>query len=533
MHLHIPRSLRFRFFAALGGLLVCAIVALAAISTLVIFPVLQAEERGAVKRELDRVERSFQLEQQQLLAQVRDWAHWDDTYQFVQGDYPRYKDVNFSREMFEDMRYQLMAFFNNAGEVYFLAGINPTTGNYQTCTTPNDECAWMEPWVNRMQAAIEEDKADQSAIYADQEPVMVSSTPILRTDKSGSPAGWLFKTRNLDDEWLSFMEEYTGLPINLSLIPGAASSSDAFSFSGNTVHAERYLPIYSPLNPASLGIGIELNRTSYLTSLTTFRYVLLWTAVLMVLVIAVVLLLLEKIVLRPLRLLTQFTQQLDIHETDVHKLTRRNDEIGLLSRAFQEHLTCQQQLNEELLTLSTHDALTGLPNRRLFDQRLETAFNEADATSGSLAVMMLDIDHFKLYNDHYGHPEGDVCLQRIADAMHSLAQTRDFFIARTGGEEFCALLPHTLPDKARDIGEQLSAAIDDLQIPHSTSPVKPFVTISAGIAMLQDAKSQSPSAVVSCADQALYLAKEAGRHQVVLFRQPLASTEISPHNTSP
>ncbi|MDR5885450.1 sensor domain-containing diguanylate cyclase [Vreelandella janggokensis] len=530
MHRHIPRSLRFRFFAALGGLLICAIVALAAISSSVIFPALQAEERQAVKRELDRVERSFQLEQQQLLAQVRDWAHWDDTYQFVQGDYPRYKDVNFSQEMFDDMRYQLMAFFNNAGEVYFLAGINPTTGNYQTCETPNDECAWMEPWVKRMQSAIDGDRADQSAIYADQEPVMVGSTPILRTDKSGSPAGWLFKTRALDDEWLSFMEEYTGLPINLSLTRQAASSSDALSFSGNIVHAERYLPIYSPLTPVSLGIGIELNRTSYLTSLTTFRYVLLWTAVLMILVIAVVLLLLEKIVLKPLRLLTQFTQQLDIHETDVHKLTRRSDEIGLLSRAFQEQFTCQQQLNDELLKMSTHDALTGLPNRRLFDQQLETAFSDTSTDSDSVAVMMLDIDHFKLYNDHYGHPEGDVCLQRIADAMYSLARTRDFFIARTGGEEFCALLPHISPDKARGIGEQLLAAIDGLQIPHSTSPVKPFVTISVGIAMQKDAKSQSPSAVVSCADQALYLAKEAGRHQVAFFSPQLASGLTPEHN---
>ncbi|KPQ24942.1 MAG: two-component system, cell cycle response regulator [Halomonas sp. HL-48] len=529
MHWYVPRSLRFRFFAALGGLLVCAIAALAGLSAWVIFPTLQAEERMMVKRELDRVERSFERDQQQLFAQVRDWAHWDDTYQFVQGDYPRYQDVNFSQEMFEDMRYQLMAFFNTDGEVRFLAGISPATGDYQTCTALVDECAWMAPWVNNMQAAIDDDSVSQTAIYADQTPVLVAATPILRTDSSGPPAGWLFKARTLDDEWQAFLEDYTGLPISLELVNQPTPPSDDLSFSGNSVYAERYFPILSSVGPQSLGVGIELNRTSYLTSLTTFRYVLLWTAGLMILVIGLVLLLLEKMVLRPLRMLTQFTQHLTMHEADVHGLTQRNDEIGILSRAFQEQFTCQQRLNDDLLKLSTHDPLTGLPNRRLFDQHLDTAFSEAGADS--LAVMMLDIDHFKLYNDHYGHPEGDVCLQRLADVMHSVAQSRGFFIARTGGEEFCAILPQVSPESAKAIGEQLSAAVDDLHIPHTTSPVKPFVTISAGIAMLQDPDSQSPSAVVSCADQALYQAKEAGRHQVALFRPPLASGMISEHNT--
>ncbi|WP_096298194.1 sensor domain-containing diguanylate cyclase [Halomonas sp. hl-4] len=533
MQHRFSRSLRFRFFAALGGLLVCAIAALAALSAWIIFPVLQAEERAMVKRELDRVERSFQLDQQQLQSQVRDWAHWDDTYQFVQGDYPRYSEVNFSQEMFEDMRYTLMAFFTTTGDVHFLAGINPVTGNYQTCTTPNDECAWMTSFVKTMQAAIAEDRSESTAIYADHNAALMASTPILRTDKSGDSVGWLFKVRSLDDEWISYMEDYTGLPISLTLSNEKAPGSDDFHFSDNTVFAERYFPAYGSANSPSLALGIDLNRTSYLTSLTTFRYVLVWTAVLMIMVIALVLLLLEKIVLKPLRLLTQFTQQIGMTESQTDWLTKRDDEIGLLSRAFQEQFAHQQQLNDELLKLSTHDALTGLPNRRLFDQRLDAAFSEVDGTSDLLAVMMLDIDHFKLYNDHYGHPEGDICLQRLAEVMHNVAQARGFFIARTGGEEFCAILPHTSPGSAKHIGEQLSLAVDRLQIPHATSPVKPFVTISAGIAMLQDPKSQSPSEVVSCADQALYLAKEAGRHQVVLFRPPLASGVISEHNTPP
>ncbi|UTA81668.1 diguanylate cyclase [Halomonas sp. XH26] len=531
MHQRIPRSLRFRFFAALGGLLLCAIAALASISAWLIFPALQAEERATVKRELDRVERSFELDQQQLHSQVRDWAHWDDTYQFIQGEYPRYADVNFSQEMFEDMRYQLMAFFTASGDVHFLAGINPVTGDYQTCRAPIDDCSWMTPWVTNMQTAIAENRTDQSSIYPDRPPAIMASSPILRTDKSGTAVGWLFKTRSLDDDWLAFMEVYTGLPITLNLSKETISISDVFSFSGNTVFAERYFPTSSSLSSVSLGVGIELNRTSYLTSLTTFRYVLLWTAGLMIMVIALVLLLLEKIVLKPLRLLTQFTQQVGIDGADAHGLIKRNDEIGLLARTFQEQFACQQQLNAELLKLSTHDALTGLPNRRLYDQRLETAFSDAVSTPSELAVMMLDIDHFKLYNDHYGHQQGDECLQQVAGAFNSIATKFNFLIARTGGEEFSAILPGASPDSAKGIGEQLTRVIDQLQLPHATSPVKPYVTVSVGIATLKDSKSPSPSAIMSTADQALYLAKAAGRHQVVLFTPPKASNTLSAQNT--
>lgn len=539
MQLHIPRSLRLRFLAALGGLLVLALTALAGISTWLIFPALQAEERALMERELDRIERSLRLDQRQLHAQVKDWAHWDDTYQFVQGDYPRYKEVNFSQEMFETMRYQMMAFFTLSGDVHFLAGINPSNGRYATCNAPLEGCAWMEPWVRSMQTAITNQQARAKAIYAHQQPGLVSANPVLRTDESGPQTGWLFKLRLMDSAWLSFMEEYTGLPISLSLISGPDTTADSdeprdhFSFTGNLAYAERDFTTYDAPAAPVLRAEIELNRTSYLTSLTTFRYVLLWTACLMIAVIGLVLLLLEKIVLKPLRLLTHFTQQADMSEADVQGLTARKDEIGALSRTFQQQFTRQQELNAELLNISTHDALTGLPNRRLFDQRLEKVFAEAVAGSRMLAVVMLDIDHFKLYNDHFGHQDGDACLQKVADAFASVSDRLEFLIARTGGEEFSAILPDIQPDAARQIGEQLKQAVDSLKLPHPESPVESFVTISIGIAMLGDSRSQTPSGVMSCADEALYLAKAAGRHQVVMYQSPPDSPTSANHNASP
>ncbi|AVI63369.1 sensor domain-containing diguanylate cyclase [Halomonas sp. GFAJ-1] len=532
MNPRTPRSLRFRFFAALSGLLIGAITALAAISIWLIFPALQEEERATIKRELDRVERSFQLDQQQLHAQVRDWAHWDDTYQFVQGNYPRYADVNFSQEMFENMRYQLMAFFTRNGDVHFLAGINPATGSYQTCHTPADICSWMAPWVNSMQAAIKENRTDQTNIYPDNPLAAVASSPILLTDKSGISPGWLFKTRTLNNEWLRFLEDYTGLSINLSVSNQAAPLNDTFSFSGNTVVAERYLPISGSTAPASLAVGVELDRTSYLTSLATFRYVLLWTAGLMIAVIVIVLLLLEKIVLKPLRLLTQFTQQVGTQEINHDKLTNRNDEIGLLARTFEQQFTRQRQLNEKLSILSTHDPLTGLPNRRLFDQELQRAVEQAIAHHTPVAVMMLDIDHFKLFNDHYGHPKGDHCLATVGATLQAFAENNDVLIARTGGEEF-SVLAEMPADQAHRLANAINAEIDALNYPHNFSPVAPHLTFSIGISALEINEHFTPTALMSTADQALYEAKKAGRHQVRLYAPPLVKETISTHNTPP
>ena len=146
----------------------------------------------------------------------------------------------------------------------------------------------------------------------------------------------------------------------------------------------------------------------------------------MLLVIGMVLLLLERMVLKPLRQLTEFTQPAGQHD-HAKSLTQRRDEIGILARAFLEQLTRQQQLNAELLELSTHDPLTELPNRRLFDQCLASVITEASASNTPLAVMMLDIDHFKLYNDCNGHQQGDECLQQVATALQEVANQHDFF----------------------------------------------------------------------------------------------------------
>jgi diguanylate cyclase (GGDEF)-like protein len=127
---------------------------------------------------------------------------------------------------------------------------------------------------------------------------------------------------------------------------------------------------------------------------------------------------------------------------------------------------------------------------------------------------MIDVDHFKLFNDTYGHPEGDVCLSRLGETLAGVAAETTGFAGRYGGEEFCLLLPNTDASRASEIGEMVRAAVQNLAMPHSTSSYQ-AVTVSVGVACTKPNDSQQPGDLIEAADAALYAAKHRGRNAVV------------------
>lgn len=185
-----------------------------------------------------------------------------------------------------------------------------------------------------------------------------------------------------------------------------------------------------------------------------------------------------------------------------------------LEQRVAERTAQLEDANRKLATLSITDGLTGLANRRHFDDVLRTECARATRAGQPFAVIMLDVDYFKRYNDHYGHQAGDACLIRVAQALAAGTRRASDLTARYGGEEFSIVLPNTGPDEAVDIAEGLRASIAALAIPHATADAEQ-VTISVGIA-LQSAGAADPDALMRLADAALYQAKAAGRNCVVL-----------------
>ncbi len=179
--------------------------------------------------------------------------------------------------------------------------------------------------------------------------------------------------------------------------------------------------------------------------------------------------------------------------------------------------------NNELEYLSSHDSMTGLHNRRTADEILLREWNRAVRMKGAISLLMIDVDHFKKYNDHYGHQSGDTCLHRVATKMKSVLSRPTDELARYGGEEFIAILPDTDSAGALQVAENIRQAVLELEIPN-VSVTSEFVTVSIGTGTAWPVNVLNFEKLVSCADQALYQAKAEGRNRVVANEEQLPSS---------
>jgi diguanylate cyclase (GGDEF)-like protein len=173
------------------------------------------------------------------------------------------------------------------------------------------------------------------------------------------------------------------------------------------------------------------------------------------------------------------------------------------------------ELNRKLELLSTTDALTGIANRRKFDEVLALEWSRATRTSQPLALAMLDIDWFKAYNDHYGHQAGDACLQRVAQIISGNVCRGSDLVARYGGEEFIFIAPATNAETILNLAEKLCEEFRAIALPHERSQYG-FVTVSIGVTSIIPNQEQQPASLIQAADQAMYRAKEQGRNRAVL-----------------
>lgn len=192
----------------------------------------------------------------------------------------------------------------------------------------------------------------------------------------------------------------------------------------------------------------------------------------------------------------------------------RVDGVVAISRDITEH----KKLETRLETLAIEDSLTGLANRRRFDERLKEEWARAYRDRSSLALLMIDVDHFKAYNDEYGHPAGDACLRLVAEIIAAETQHAGDLAARYGGEEFAMLLPNTDAAGCALVGERIRSAIHEAGLVHTTNLVSGCVTASVGGATCRPAleRTAGVASLVEAADRALYAAKDAGRDRLMM-----------------
>nr|WP_299240153.1 diguanylate cyclase [uncultured Halomonas sp.] len=513
-------SLRYRFFFVMGLVLLIAVMLLALIARQWVIPALLAEEEKYATAELDRAVRVINGELNHLSLLNKEWAIWDDSYDFVQGDSDNYLESNIADDLvFEDADLSLMVFLKADGAPHWIAGIHPQNERYTSCEGLTADCAWATPVLESLQQRIAGGLDDETRTWLQARPqqAMASAWSIAKSNGDGPIAGWLLMMRPMNDKWFAKLEDRAGLVLSIEPSDSNATAQPRQTIerkdSQNMTATRR---MTAEPEGAILALNAELPRHSFRTGIDDFRLILYWTVGL--LVVVVVLLLLERMILSPLRRLATFTQRVQ-REDDIdppRSLLQRRDEIGVLARKFQQLLDHQRSQTSSLIELSQRDPLTGLANRRLFDKRLEEAVSAANLSDQPLALLMVDIDNFKAYNDHYGHPAGDECLKTIADAMRKHFSRPQQLVARTGGEEFMVILPDIPFETSVQQAEALRLAIETLALPHAASTVSSVVTISVGIALHTPAHPYDIEELTRAVDGALYTAKQAGRNRISL-----------------
>ena len=230
----------------------------------------------------------------------------------------------------------------------------------------------------------------------------------------------------------------------------------------------------------------------------------------------------EKLIIGPINKLAAITRRFGEGDWSAcASESRLPAEFAPLARAFDSMAAQLAERERELIASNDHltvmasmDMLSGLANRRGFQSRLDFEWMKAQQAAGELSLMMIDVDHFKPFNDTYGHPEGDACVTRLGETLARLAIAANGFAARYGGEEFSLLLPNADAAKAFEIAEMLRVSVQNLAIPHAASSHQ-TVTVSVGVATMRPNAGMQPVDLIEAADASLYRAKRAGRNAVV------------------
>jgi diguanylate cyclase (GGDEF)-like protein len=229
-----------------------------------------------------------------------------------------------------------------------------------------------------------------------------------------------------------------------------------------------------------------------------------------VIVLLMIVILFQQRVLKRIRIFNQIVRD-KTHGVEYQMVLAGNDEITDLVEAFIEFSQTIEKQKQKLEQLSMSDGLTGIANRRALDIRLKHDLELSNRQKSNVAILLMDIDCFKLYNDNYGHSAGDQCLKDVSKVIRESLQRDSDFVARYGGEEFVCVLPHTDPKGAQEIALHIIEKLKHAALPHRFSKVADYITMSIGIATSVPNHLLTPEAIIRQADTALYTVKNTGK----------------------
>lgn len=482
----------------------------------------------------ERVAQSVMNESAQLSRIARDWASWDDMYSFLNSRSPSFIQSNFSDATLVNIRINALYCFDAAGRIIWGRTLDPQESSRRVPPLFDHGSVSEDHPVQQILRAWRGGRGDSvnGLMMSSQGPVLIAAHPVLRSDHSGVPRGVLLMARFVDADFAGRLREVTRLsfdivdaaqirahPDDKALPLEYAGTGSFYRPGGDSIY------YYTPLrNVQGRVIQYVVRRSDQeIAKRGTQTILIAQIAVLAsgVIMLGALLLALYRWILIPLtRLLTRIREIKAEGIFPGNLAVLRDDEIGQLTKEFNSMMNMirnQTVLLEErssrLTELARVDQLTGLVNRRSFDDSLRYEWQRLKRERAHLTIIMLDVDYFKRYNDSYGHQKGDECLRRVAQAINTAMRRPADIAARYGGEEFAIILPATDLAGASCVARAIAHSIDSLAIPHQGSPLG-RVTVCMGVAgCIPDEKTDS-SGLIAEADAALYTAKAKGRNTI-------------------
>lgn len=508
----------------LAVLAVTAISFSAALLIRILFelPQLKSLEAEADRKDIERVITGFVSAQFNLSTLAYEFGVSNAAYKFVESPNDEFIKENLHIDTFVGGGINLLVFSDING--------NPIFSRYADLENevfPESSFAGLENikryLPNAREAFTRAPISNSGIIDTPKGPMIYGAISVLKTDEEMPSAGTLMLGRLIDQPLVTDINAVTRVNFkSYQLSEDQIATFKAMDFTQQSRSPSNTINWYLYVSGDPI-LGLELQLEDRTFDDGIFSIPLIVAASVMIVCWSLLMIVLNYSLVKPILRIGEHLINIRFREDYSLRLNDpRKDELGTLAQECDrliEYVERQQYLVQrqaaELEKLSYEDSLTGLANRRRFDEQLEVYLELAKRGESSLALILIDVDHFKLYNDNYGHQKGDTALMAIGQAMKNCISRKTDIAARYGGEEFALLLPNMDLEGAQHVANGLMQLIEKANIPHEFSPVSERLTVSAGIAMAgPDVRTEAQ--LIQRADNALYRAKELGRNRITI-----------------
>jgi diguanylate cyclase (GGDEF)-like protein len=496
-----------------------------------LLPTFDGIERRSAMDSAKRVISGFDEQMAAIAAVNQDWRLWDELYFHIQRPNKTFERSNIGSAAMQASNFNVVLMLDQRGTTVGFGARELSNGSLP------QQGELLEPLRRRWKDNPLTPKSSECGLaFLQTKLSVVCWGQVLHSDGSGPSIGTILIARELNAEALENIAQNAGAAFRLETdlkISDLSTAADVW-----TLPSFKFLPynwVSALYNPSTIRLtypllGLEksplasVNMTLERSLLLQAKRVVSDTLMQMAAVTLITGLLLLAAVhwwlVRPISRLHKEVNALSTSRRWDSVLSfNRYDEIGALTQGINGLLSVLHAQVDALETLSSTDALTGLANRRRFDERLSLELGRMSRRSARLSLLLIDVDHFKLYNDHYGHPKGDEILQQLGRLLQNCGRQQDL-AARLGGEEFSLLLPDTDATGACALADKIMKALEALNLVHAKSPTSSKLTVSIGVTTWSTVRGGGSAELIAQADKALYAAKHGGRNRTCVYGTP-------------